>query len=325
MNRRRVVSLISLAASLAVLLLLFSRMNLALAARSLTEIRWGWVLALALLNIVHTWVEAERWNLIISSVKPDSRVPQAFAAILVGVLGNILLPLRLGDGARALFLARKQKMRFSGALSTVVLDRVVDIAFFLALVGVTALFFPFSSSQRRTFAVSALALAVVVAVLILLAKGSLSAKVRSLGKPGRAVSDQIAHLRIGVSALRNAGIMLPTGALAALSWIMRATLVWMMFRAFRLDLPVLDAAVTLILLNVGTAAVNTPANVGGFELSVVAALALFGVETERALSFAVLLHAAEIIPVVFLGLGVLWLTGFRIEAPGPGVNSEKTG
>jgi uncharacterized protein (TIRG00374 family) len=325
MSRQRIVSLVSLAAALAVLAFLFSRMNVAHAVKSVTEIRWGWVLALALLNIVHTWVEARRWNLIISSVKPDSRASQAFAAILVGVLGNIVLPLRLGDGVRALFLARKQKMRFSGALSTVVLDRIVDIAFFLALVGFTALFFPFSSSQRKTFAVSAIALAAAVAGLVVFTKANWHAKLRSLGRPGRAVSDQVDHLKVGFSALRKAGIMLPTGALAALSWILRATLIWMMFQAFRLGLPPLDAAVTLILLNLGTAAVNTPANVGGFELSVVAALALFGVETEKALSFAVLLHAAEIVPIVFLGLGVLWVTGFRIKATESALNSEKSG
>jgi uncharacterized membrane protein YbhN (UPF0104 family) len=317
MSRRTTLSLVFLAASLAVLAFLLSRMNLRLVLRSLAEVRWIWVLALALLNIFHTWIEALRWNRIISSLNPDSTASQAFTALLVGVLGNILLPLRLGDGARALFLARKQKMRFSGTLSTVVLDRIVDIAFFLALIGVTALFFPFSSSQRKTFFVSAVGLAAAVAVIVLMARGSWPEKLRSFGRPGRAMADQAEHLRRGFSALREAGIMLPTGALAALSWILRAALVWMMFRAFRLDLPPVDAAVTLILLNLGTAAVNTPANIGSFELAGVAALAFFGVETEKALSLVVLLHATEVLPIVVLGLAVLWRTGFRIAAPAP--------
>jgi uncharacterized membrane protein YbhN (UPF0104 family) len=86
--------------------------------------------------------------------------------------------------------------------------------------------------------------------------------------------------------------------------------------AFQLDLILVSskvsAMVVLILTNLGIAIVSTPANVGGFELSAVAALHLFIRDAETAISFAVALHLIEVVPIVILGLIVLWYNGFNL-------------
>lgn len=84
-----------------------------------------------------------------------------------------------------------------------------------------------------------------------------------------------------------------------------------MFRAFHLNLPIIAAAVVLILSNLGIAAVSTPANLGVFELSTLAAFKLLQVDTDLALSYTIVLHMVEVIPMVLLGLAVLWLSGVK--------------
>jgi uncharacterized protein (TIRG00374 family) len=313
----RKTSLAVLVVLLGVFVVLVSQMNLGMALKSLGSVRWGWVVAVALVNIFHTWIEALRWHLIISSAKQGTRVSLAFEGLLVGVLGNILLPLRLGDGGRAYYVSKKGNMAFSQAFSTVVLDRVVDIAFFLIMVSLTALFFHFSSTEKRTFLIILASLSIGVGVLIVLARVNWRARLKFKSRLGQKLAGQMENFRLGLTALRKAGIIFPTGLLAGLSWLLRLSLVGMIFIAFRLELPLIAVPVTLILLNLGIAAVNTPANLGGFELSMVAALKLFALDTETAVSAAVLLHVAEVLPILGLGFYVLWRTGFRLKALRP--------
>jgi hypothetical protein len=111
-------------------------------------------------------------------------------------------------------------------------------------------------------------------------------------------------------------------SLAALfSWILRVMIIWAIFRAFHLGLPLVASVIGLIMVNLGLAAVNTPANVGGFEMGLVAALELFSIDTTVAMSCALLLHVVEVVPIFLLGGAVTLKTGFdphraRKEAEG---------
>ena len=88
-------------------------------------------------------------------------------------------------------------------------------------------------------------------------------------------------------------------------------MVWCMLQAFSLNPPLMATPVTLILLNFGIAVVNTPANLGGFEQAVVGALQLFSVNIEVALSYAIALHAVEVLPMVVFATIFLWFEGLR--------------
>ena len=88
-------------------------------------------------------------------------------------------------------------------------------------------------------------------------------------------------------------------------------MVWVMFEAYHLSLPFVAAPVVLILTNLGIAVVNTPANLGSFEVCTVAALKLFSVDAELALSYGIALHLVEVIPMMLLGLFVLWFSDFK--------------
>ena len=69
-------------------------------------------------------------------------------------------------------------------------------------------------------------------------------------------------------------------------------------------LPVSAAVRVLVIVNLGIAVVATPGNVGTFELATAAALALWGVPSDAALSLAIATHAVEIVPPVLIGLAV---------------------
>jgi uncharacterized membrane protein YbhN (UPF0104 family) len=116
----------------------------------------------------------------------------------------------------------------------------------------------------------------------------------------------------GLSVMRNAGLLFPVILASALSWLLRSSILWFMFKAFSFDLPLIATPIVLILLNFGIAIVSTPANLGGFELAIVAALnRLFSVKMEIALSYAVALHAIEVGSIIAFAMVFLWHEGFK--------------
>jgi uncharacterized membrane protein YbhN (UPF0104 family) len=74
--------------------------------------------------------------------------------------------------------------------------------------------------------------------------------------------------------------------------------------SFGLALPVGAAVSVLVLVNLGIAVIATPGNLGTFELATAAALTLWGVSSETALSVGITTHVVEIVPPVLVGLVV---------------------
>jgi len=134
----------------------------------------------------------------------------------------------------------------------------------------------------------------------------------SAGKIRRRVAQEVSNFMRGLSVMRSTGLLFPIILTSSLSWLLRASMLWFMFKAFCLDLPLMAAPIVLILLNFGIAIVSTPANLGGFELAIVAALnRLFSVKMEIALSYAVALHAIEVGPIIAFAIIFLWHEGFK--------------
>jgi uncharacterized protein (TIRG00374 family) len=292
------------------LVVILWRVNVRKLVQAFGGIVWPWVIGVFVLNMVNTWIEAFRWRLILSPVRAGIRTLNTFAGLLVGVVGNTVLPLRLGDGARAYYLARRENVAVASSLGSVMLDRVLDVTFFLVMVVVTGLYYDLPRLVERAGYLAGLAVALAVAVFAALVIFRRRLEPKLGGKASEKLTGPIHRFTMGLSSLKRAGVLLPAGFVSACSWGLRALMIVFMFKAFRFELPGAAAFIVLIFTNLGIAAVSTPANLGGFELSMLAAFKLFGVDTERALSCAIVFHAVEVVPTAVLGLLAFWLSGF---------------
>jgi uncharacterized protein (TIRG00374 family) len=281
--------------------------------QSFAGVAWRWVACVFALNLLHTWVEAFRWRLILSSVKRETRTLNTFGAMLVGVVGNTILPLRLGDGARAYFLARREHISFTSTLGTVMLDRLIEVSSFVILVILTGFFYNFSVAIKRAEFAAVAAVGGAIIILLLLVRFGPHLQLRFTGRTGGRFFGWIHRFALGLASLKKAGVLVPAGILAAVSWGIGILMIVAIVKAFHFDLPYTAPVVVLIFENLGIAAVSTPANIGGFELSIIAAFSLFGVDTASALSCAIVFHAVEVIPMVLLGLGALSLSGITSQ------------
>ncbi|MGB9892848.1 MAG: lysylphosphatidylglycerol synthase transmembrane domain-containing protein [Candidatus Saccharicenans sp.] len=272
---------------------------------------WGWVVVAGLVNILNIAVESLRWQQIVFIVKRKVRFTKIFEAFLVGFFGNIIFPLRVGDGFRIYFVSQQEMIKIPEAIWTFILDRLADIIFFLVLIGVTGLYFPLSGETERAFHLLLFGVSIIVLLFIVVAYFSGRGRKESWPAWRKRLNNLVDRFLIAWRGLLRAKNLLLVSLTALFSWILRVVIIWAMLRAFHLNLPLVASVIGLIMVNLGLAAVNTPANVGGFELGLVAALKLFSVDTEVALSCALLLHLVEVVPVFLIGGAVIIKTGFK--------------
>lgn len=300
----------SFALILALFVIILSSTDIDKVRKAFSGVTWWWAACVPILNVANTFFEALRLSLILFPLKKRFPLRNSFNSSLVGIIGNVTLPLRLGDAARAYYVSKSERISLSSSVSALMLDRIADLLIFFSMMALTAILHPFPPSVTRIGLAAAALFALAIIIIFSLAGigrllGSQAGNIR------RKIAQEINHFMTGLSVMRNAGLLPPILACSAISWLIRAAMIWFMFQAFDLRLPIMATPITLILLNIGVAAVSTPANLGGFELAVVAALKLFSVETEVAFSYAAALHVIEVAPMVAFGMFFMWLEGFK--------------
>jgi hypothetical protein len=95
-------------------------------------------------------------------------------------------------------------------------------------------------------------------------------------------------------------------------WLFLALSIWAALHSAHLDLPVAAAWTVLTFLGLGVSLPSSPGFVGVIQAATVLALALFGVDRTDALSFSLLMHVSQFVPVTAAGLVCLFMEHVRL-------------
>jgi uncharacterized protein (TIRG00374 family) len=266
------------------------------------------------------WLRGLRWRLLTNAIRPLPRLALC-RATAVGFLANNVLPLRVGEVLRSLFLARESRIAPAAVLGTVVIERVIDSWTVLCLlVGALWLAGDAGGSWQRG-AVWLLALACLPALGLAWLRLAPQQVRRVVALPLRlfpARLQQFAFAQLdrvgeGLGALRGG---------RHLFWIAWHTLgIWLVastvpilagFRSLGLAFPsALDELaagwVTLGALALAVALPSAPGFFGVYHSACRLALERFGFPAETAVAAGTLLHA--VFWLTTSGLGLLALRG----------------
>ena len=273
----------------------------------LAETRWSFLALSVVLNLFSLWCRAHRWGFLFP---PGARPSHLFNAVMIGYMGNNLLPLRAGEVLRAYVVARRGE-GFWTTVTTMVVERVLDgLAVGLMLAAV----FLLVPVPRELEWAALLFLSIdLVLITILGALALAPARVRSLAasrtRRWPTLASRVARLLDTLDS-GLAGIRAPSHLPSTIFWsvLIWATLVattWTCLLAAHLDLPVLAALTTLSFLGLGVSLPSSPGFVGVIQAASWAALRLFDVPLNDALSFSILLHVSQFVPVTLWGLALL--------------------
>ena len=250
-----------------------------------------------------------------------------FFTLNEGYLLNNVLPFRLGEVARVFLLGGKAHLDFWYVFSTILLERALDVAYAAGLVLCTLPFLVGVSWARPAAIASGGIVLLGLALLYLLARNQsrvlqvfsrLSTRWTFLQRFG---GNALAAFLDGLGVLTEGPRFLRVVALMTLNWGIAVAQYYVLMSAFSPQAKPLWAAFVLGVAALGIAAPSSPGAVGVFELTMVGALALFGVDPSVGFATAVTAHLLNYLFTSFIGAYALakdgeTLTGLYKSARG---------
>ena len=218
-------------------------------------------------------------------VLPGLSAGHSWAALHVSLLGNHILPMRLGEALRPASVARRTDVPWREAVASTVTLRATDLLAVLLLAAVAA---PALLRDTAGVLLPAVAAAALVA----------------------AVAAATVYTRRQGLALRLPGPLVVLAALGA--WALEATVVYEVARVAGLELSAAEAvAVTAVTIAAQTVAL-TPGGFGTYEAAATAALVSAGAEPAVAFAVGLTTHAVKTAYSLLVG-------GVALVAPGPSI------
>ncbi len=262
--------------------------------------------------------QSARWRRVAAT--PGVRLTRFYEMTVSGIAVNNVLPGRIGDFLRARWLGVAARIPAGRAFGSVIIDRACDLAVLVAMlvVGIGAVA---SAEWLLRLAAGGILILVGVSAALLLARIYVRARARerrSRGLLRRLARDTVETLAEPVGR-RRAATWVGLSLLAWGTWSVAALLI---ARSLGIELTLPEAVFVSAVLNLGSAIPSSPGFVGTYEWLGVASLGLIGIDTEAALAFTILLHAAWYVPTTVAGGGVIGArTVLRVrrrepEAPG---------
>jgi uncharacterized protein (TIRG00374 family) len=268
-------------------------------------VSWEWVSAALCLNFLSVVARTFAWRTVIDqAVVERPSLGRVFSAYSVGLLGNAVLPGRVGELARVAVLSRRME-RGQGAsatlLGTVFAHRVFDLFPALVLIAYVLL-----TAEIPHWAVTSLVIVAGVGVM-LFAFALVGGRIRqhpALHELGR-VRRLLSTARRGLGVMKSPLAAVVAILFQSLGWFFQLIAVWAAMRAFEIDAPLHAAALVLLLMNVATVFPLWPGNIGLLQAAVALPLVSYGVAYARGFAFGLGLQMIE--AGVGIGLGLAFL------------------
>jgi uncharacterized protein (TIRG00374 family) len=267
-------------------------------------------LLLASLSISFLWlgIRAVAWRTLL---RGRARLLDTFLTVCEGYLLNNFLPFRLGEIGRTFLLGRKSKLGFMEVLPTVILERVLDVAFAAALL-LSAV--PFvvgaAGAGRIALALGGVVLLGLVALYALVRKRELVLGLfqRFTGRwPGLQSRGGgfLAALFSGLSILTDGWLFVRALFWLALDWGVGVVQFYLLLRAFFPQAHLYWSLFALGALAFGNAIPSLPGAVGTFEGAMGGAVTLLGGDQSTALAAALTAHFFNYLISGIIGLYAL--------------------
>jgi len=279
------------------LAVLIWRVDLGAAFDQLSAVDLRWALAGVFVFTGSKLLHAYRWRIFLR-YRPEIPSWHLAGLFLVSNMANAFIPLRAGDLLRIEVPSRRYGVPRAELSSSVLwVESLLDGVAFVVLVSVGLVFLDLPAALRPTFAILAVAVLVLFAGTVGLARAGkrwdpergrmlawLPTRVRR--RSGIVVGD----LLQGMRALGDLRIALLAVATSLVAWMAEVAVYWMMAEAFGVQLNLGEATLVMVAANLVVSLPLLPWNIGPYEVAVTEAMVLIGADRAAASGYAVGSH-----------------------------------
>ncbi len=249
-----------------------------------------------------------RWGYLLRAIQYVSP-RRLFPLVTIGYMGNNVYPFRSGEVLRILLLQRQHHVPMAKATTIVIVERVFDGLVMLTFIVVSLLFVEIASPEVRRVAMFAAPIFLTaLGVFFVLARRpqilrSLLARLEHL-LPGRLhqIAERIGEGVIGgLEGLRTPADLAGTIFFSYTSWMVEASVYWIVSFAFGLNVSYPAMLLTVGVVNLAGLIPASPGQIGVFEFFVSTVVMAVGVPDAQAHAFAVVVHVVIWLPVTLVG------------------------
>jgi uncharacterized protein (TIRG00374 family) len=282
-----------------------------------------WLAASAAVIPPAYFLRAIRWKLLLTPVKKKVRVSNTFWSTALGSMVNIIIPIRLGEFVRAYTLGEKEGIGFAPGLSSIVVERTLDMIGLLSIGLVTMLLVSaqadISSLAVNIFIAVAMFIAAVLAVIIAgIKKEDLiiriltrsTSKIPFVKKYTTRITDFASSLIKGLKGLsQNPKMFIANMSITWILWLIYTSAAYFTFIAFNQPISFAASILGGTLMSLSHILPATPGYVGSYEFFwAIIFLALSVTEEPTLVAMGVTSHLVGLLPVIILGcISVVWL------------------
>ena len=256
-------------------------------------------------------LRAVRWRVIAGF--PQAEQHNFLRATNLGILTNLIFPVRAGEFVRVITLAKLSRSSLPGPLASALIDRLVDVFVLLGSAAILYAFFPISAVLGKwltTFFLMGCAITLFIvfyarssgigeALIVRLAK-------RWLQRWPLQPEIFLAQLREEFRRLLGSWPGIRLVLLAALILCVDYGALAALLQAFDLSLPVEAPLLLWVFLAAGSALPSAPGYVGVYQVAAVWALSLFAVSAPTAVAIATVLQITTlVVAIVMAGPGAM--------------------
>lgn len=283
---------------------------------------WYLVPATALVFLSH-WLRALRWRYLLAPLQ-TLRMRTLFSSLMIGYLGNCVLPAHLGEFIRAYVAGRKSSMSASAVFGTVVVERIIDlfsVVVVLALAFTVYSFPPWVKMSGYVCFGGTVFACVFLGLLDLYRAPTLRVVAlftRFLPQAVQRKIDRMLHAFLdAILPLRSWKDYVIVCVLTVAIWFCYAYNFQVLFYSFDFvstySLPSTAALVLLVITTISVIVPSSPGYVGTFHYLCQVSLGLFGVPAGPALTYALVLHGINFLPVMVVGFVCIWAEGVGLD------------
>lgn len=262
------------------------------------------------------------WRCLIAPIRKLD-LGSLFTSLIIGYSANVIMPARLGEILRAYVLSKKRNVSASATLATIVMERVIDIFALLAFMVLAVFIHPFPNWLKDSGYILLAGSLGLFAVLIFLKKATAVSET-VLGHILRYFPQRVQHRVRDILERFVSGIMpllhwydyVSVGFLAVIIWSCYGIIFYFTLHAFGFvgayNLPWSASLIVLVITSIGIVIPSSPGYMGTYHYLCQISLTMFGVPAGPALSFAVVVHAINFLPVMIVGLMLAYWEGVGI-------------
>lgn len=324
MARKKLLSLVlGLLISAFFLFLIFRNVDVNELGAALKNANYLWLIPNVCLAAFAMFQRAERWKYMIKPIS-TLKFKKLLSATCIGFMANNVLPFRLGEFVRAYALARNERnITKSASLATIFVERMVfDLLALLLILTVILFFIPIPIDEKLKYGiiislVTAVVGLIFAVVLVIKPEGSGRLITRYLfflpEKIKTVISTTIVKFSRGLLFLKNWRHTAWVSGHTIFLWLCMGIANVFVFRAFGFDLPIYASYVLLVVVSIIILVPQSPGFIGPFHWGVYYTLHFFDVPDNDAKACAIVLHAAQFIPITLMGFYYLWKEGLSLR------------